>query len=80
MLKSEIIGKRPCKLCGAKHQKDCACVPCSSCDDDEICCNKCLCCDCNKDREVTETEWSTYINDHLNVSPGRKKKTWTFFC
>ena len=80
MLKSEIIGKRPCKLCGEKHKKDCACVPCSSCDDDEICCNKCLCCDCNKDGEVTETEWSTYINDHLNVSPGRKKKTSTFFC
>ena len=75
MLKSEIIGKRPCKLCGAKHQKDCACVPCFSCDNDEICCNKCLCCDCNKDEEITEKEWSTYIHDHLNVSSGRKKKT-----
>ena len=34
----------------------------------------------NVDGEVTETEWSTYINDHLNVSPGRKKKTSTVFC
>ena len=80
MLENEIIGKRPCKLCGAKHWKECACVTCSSCDDDEICCNKCLCCDCNKDAEITEEEWSTYINDRLNVSPGRQKKTSTFFC
>ena len=68
MLKSEIIGKRPCKLCVAKHQKDFPCVPC---------CNKCLRCDCNKDGEFTKKEWSTYIHDHLNVSSGRKK---TYFC
>ena len=56
-----------------------ACESCFSCDNDGICCDKCPCCDCNNVffREITEKEWSSYINDHLNVSPGRKKKTST---
>ena len=76
MLENEIMSQRPCNNCGVKPQKDCACVPYSSCDDDGICCNKCPCCDCNNE-EITEKEWSTYIHDHLsdNVSSGRKKKT-----
>ena len=78
-IESEIRLKRPCNLCGAKDLDGCACESCFSCDNDGICCDKCPCCDCNNVflREITEKEWSSYINDHLNVSPGRKKKVST---
>ena len=78
-IEPEIQLKRPCNLCGAKDLDGCACESCFSCDNDGICCDKCPCCDCNNVflREITEKKWSSYINDHLNVSPGRTKKTST---
>ena len=69
----EILSKRPCNICGAKHQDDCDCNSCFSCDTNGICCNKCPCCD-SRHEEITEKEWSAYIHDRLNVSSGRKKE------